>query len=814
MNKIYFTLILFLSYSISAAFAQTGIKGVVTDSKTKDTLVGTNVVIGDSLGTATDVNGNYTLNLKPGIYEVIYRLIGYETQKIKTEVTDGSYLVQNVMLKSSSKQLDEVVISAGKFEQKLSEVTVSMELIKPALVNNKNTTDMSTIVNQIPGVSVVDKQANIRGGSGYSYGAGSRVLIMVDDMPMLTADAGDAKWDFLPVENLEQVEVMKGASSALYGSSALNGVVHFRTSYPRDKPETKIVAFSGMYNRFDRDSINWWGQSNPVQTGTSFYHSRKINNLDLVVAGNYFSDEGYRKYETNQRERVNINTRYRFKKITGLSAGVNANVMYNQGGTFFVWQNADSGALVPQSKGYFRYWRNNIDPFITYFSPKGDKITLRTRFFRSDNNNVNNVTQNSVADIYYSELQYQKKLKNNLTMTGGFVSMYSQVKSKLYGNHNGVNYAGYYQIDKKVKEKLNLSFGMRGEYFRVDNFETQTNIGLVDKVQFKTIDGITVTDSITKTQYVFNDVKRSVYDTLVLVRNSKIKPVFRFGASYELTKSTFLRASFGQGYRFPSVAERYIKTNVSGLYIFPNTNLQPETGWTSELGVKQGFKISDWTGYLDVAAFWSEYSNMMQFTSGVWGDSVEQTKPPLYGFGFKSININQARITGTDISLAGKGNVGKLGISVLAGYTYINPIDLGFADTSLYRFPEKYGNKMYEDTSLKNNLLKYRSKDMIKADLQLDYKGFSFGSSYRYNSFMKNIDPIFEDLTIIAPGLRQYRKMHNKGVSVFDMRLSYQMNEHSKVAFIVNNVFNVEYMLRPADIQAPRLMTVQWTLTF
>ena len=59
---------------------------------------------------------------------------------------------------------------------------------------------------QVPGVTIIDGQANIRGGSGFSYGAGSRVLLLVDDLPMLAADAGDIKWSFLPVENLEQVE--------------------------------------------------------------------------------------------------------------------------------------------------------------------------------------------------------------------------------------------------------------------------------------------------------------------------------------------------------------------------------------------------------------------------------------------------------------------------------------------------------------------------------------------------------------------------------------------------------------------------------
>jgi outer membrane cobalamin receptor len=142
--------------------------------------------------------------------------------------------------------LDEVVISAGKFEQKLSDVTVSMEIIKPSLIENKASQTLDIIMNQVPGVVVSDGQASIRGGSGYSYGAGTRVLMLVDEMPMISADAADIKWNYLPLENLEQVEVIKGASSALFGSSAMNGVINMRTAYAKDKPQTSVSSVWGI----------------------------------------------------------------------------------------------------------------------------------------------------------------------------------------------------------------------------------------------------------------------------------------------------------------------------------------------------------------------------------------------------------------------------------------------------------------------------------------------------------------------------------------------------------------------------------------
>ena len=66
------------------------------------------------------------------------------------------------------------------------------------------------ILEKTSGISILDGQPSIRGGSGFSYGVGSRVLMLVDDLPMISADAGDIKWNYMPVENLNQIEVIKG----------------------------------------------------------------------------------------------------------------------------------------------------------------------------------------------------------------------------------------------------------------------------------------------------------------------------------------------------------------------------------------------------------------------------------------------------------------------------------------------------------------------------------------------------------------------------------------------------------------------------
>jgi iron complex outermembrane receptor protein len=114
------------------------------------------------------------------------------------------------------------------------------------------------------------------------------VLLLVDDIPALQADAGFPNWDDFPVENLAQIEVVKGASSALYGSSALNGIINIRTAYATAEPKTKFSSFyTAFFNPKDL-SKKWW-DSPRYNFGLSVSDSRKVGKLDLVH-GVYFLD--------------------------------------------------------------------------------------------------------------------------------------------------------------------------------------------------------------------------------------------------------------------------------------------------------------------------------------------------------------------------------------------------------------------------------------------------------------------------------------------------------------------------------------------
>ena len=137
---------------------------------------------------------------------------------------------------------------------------------------------------------------------------------------------------------------------------------------------------------------------------------------------------------------------------------------------------------------------------------------------------------------------------------------------------------------------------------------------------------------------------------------------------------------------------------------------------------------------------------------------------------------------------------------------------------SLNSNPQYVAN--FSDTT--TNMLKYRFKHLAKADVEATYQKISFGASMRYNSFMRNIDRVFEDdldpsptsEVYILPGLKAYRQQFNGGNLVFDARFAYLLKEQYRVSFIVNNLLNAEVTSRPGDIQAPRLFMLQLQAKF
>ena len=755
------TILLFTS-----VFAQEGkIYGFVTDKETNEPLVGVAILASKTIaveltqqsGTVTDIDGKYELDLQPDNYVIEFKYIGYETIRRRVRIADGSNISIEVSMEVQVQDLGIVTVSASKYEKKFGEESVSIEVLTPEFIENSNSLTLSEALNKITGVNMIGETVNIRGGAGYTSTAGSRVLLLLDEVPLLSPHSGGINFGSLPLENVKQVEVIKGASSTLYGSSALNGTINFITENPKNEPYSKIKGFYGVYeNPFNGDKKDfYWADKPQMFYGGSFVHRRKIKRYDLSLNGAYQDDQSYLFADKQKRMRFNIKNRYRPKNVDNLTVALNANVAYQTGNFFFLWADwdpsnvGDSLGYVPSEQSDLKEFQLNVDPNITYFDKKDNKHVIKGRWYHNLVRNTNGEETNS--DLLFGEYTFHSSMKVapkvELNFVPGVAASYSNIDSKVFSKRDAKNGAAFVQFDTKLFDKLTLTIGYRLELYKLDTTELT------------------------------------------------FKPIGRGGINYQLAEASYIRASFGQGYRYPSISEKYPLLIRAGQPVVPNPNLMPESSWSAEIGFKQGFKISEWVGYLDIAGFITHYNDMMEFTFAP--NSIKNLYFPETLFAFYSTNVTDARISGFEISALGQGTIFGVKTNFMVGYTYLSPIDLNYDPDD-----PKYDGR--------SNMLNYRFKHSGKGDIEIAYKGFSSGVTGYLNSFMENVDPLVN----LAPGLKNFREHHEEPSYFLDVRMSYDVIENGNIAFIVKNVTNNQYSLRPGFMEAPRNYTVQLAYEF
>jgi outer membrane receptor protein involved in Fe transport len=754
---------------IGLLFAQQGFsqsfRGTVFDAQNKQVLPGVAIVSEDNAITVSDSLGNFILPLNPGAHAISFSFIGYNKYTIDIVVEANKDVSQRIYLVNSFSALDVVVVSGSLYAKKLSEETQSIQVINAALISNTNAINLSDAITKAPGVYMMDEQANIRGGTGFTYGAGSRVMLVVDDQIMLAADRGDAKWNFVPMENVEQIEVIKGASSVLYGSSALNGVIAVRTAWPKSTPESNITVYHGIIGKPDLAPAAWWDHA-PTNTGINFSHRRRFDKMDLVLGGHISQNNSHLLGQYSDRARINWKTRFRPENNKNLTWGVNGNIMSDREGIFFLWEDWDTAGFKP-FQGYldtttstllnWQFKWMSVDPWLNYLDKYKNEHRFKMRFY---NNNVN-YTDTTGGNGYLVNLDYQfhREFKYDVIITSGMQGYYFNVDDYELGIHDGISGGVYLQADKKLFDRLFINIGIREEFYQID-----------------TTAGAAV-------------------------------PIVKAGLNYKVGALTNIRLSFGQGYRFPSLVEKYAKSNLGTLFIFPNPDILPEYGWNAELGIRKAIDANSIKGYADIAFYITDYYDMTEFSFNFY---------PNEGAGFKSLNTSRARIGGMEFTLGGECRIGKGKMNWVGGYNYIYPADISGDSSNLdvatfmNNFIDGFTAKS-TDTAFLSAVLKYRFRHMLRLDVQYEMNRWSFGADINYYSLMENLDAIYISF---IPGIAEYREGHLDGDWIADCRVVYQVKPNMRLQFLVKNMFNNMYALRPAKYDPPRSFTFQYKIDF
>jgi iron complex outermembrane receptor protein len=186
--------ILWLSIWLMAAIGHLSaqqLNGLAVDRINAEPVTFASIRVNDVNTAIADSLGHFSITLPAGRSVISISKVGYVTYFQTINLSEDDHISMRFLLERYTNELQRVVISSSKQEKALAREAVSIVSIQPYLIANTNSNTLSDVLNRVPGISVVDGQAIIRGGVGWSYNVGSRVMVLLDDMPLMGPDAGD-----------------------------------------------------------------------------------------------------------------------------------------------------------------------------------------------------------------------------------------------------------------------------------------------------------------------------------------------------------------------------------------------------------------------------------------------------------------------------------------------------------------------------------------------------------------------------------------------------------------------------------------------
>ncbi|MEO9571855.1 MAG: TonB-dependent receptor [Polaribacter sp.] len=242
-------LLAFFAFSSLTMVAQTTVTGTVKDAKTGETIPGANVKISrKSVGTNTDFDGNFVLKVldKPP-FTLEISVLGFHTEKV--EITKNNQKVE-VSLKENATSLDEIVVSASRTPERIMESPVTVERMDSRAIKNTSAPSFYDGLENLKGVdvntnSLTFKSVNTRGFATFSN---TRFMQLVDGMDNSSPALNFALGNLLGMSELDvkTVELLPGASSALYGANAFNGIMFMTSKSPFEDQGVSFSLKSGF----------------------------------------------------------------------------------------------------------------------------------------------------------------------------------------------------------------------------------------------------------------------------------------------------------------------------------------------------------------------------------------------------------------------------------------------------------------------------------------------------------------------------------------------------------------------------------------
>ena len=596
------------------------IAGHVLDAHTQEHLSFANVQIkGTSIGCLTDESGHFYLkNLPEGEHTIVFSMMGYETVEKQITLHKDTLIELNVSIAETSFMIDNVVVTANKYETKQKEVATIVNVISPLIIQSTTSNSMADVLNFQTGLRVEETCSNCGVPQIRINGLeGQYTQILMDSRPIFSSLASVYGLEQLPAGMVDRIEVIRGGGSALFGANAIAGVVNIITKEP-------------TRNFFNVSNSSAFTQEGSYDINTNLNASVVSENqkAGIYVFGvqrnrqQYDRDhDGYSDIPTLNSTTVGLRSFFKTSDYSKLTAEYHHTTEYRRGG-----YGLDS--LQPHESPLCEQLRHNIDAA----TMKWDMYTADSKHFVSAYTSFQHIGRDSYFGTNYNPNAYGKSTDlvsvtgaqyrfsypcgiMNADLSAGAEYSYNQLRDQILG------------YNRNTLQRVHLGGG-----------------------------------------YVQNEWKNKAWSILIggrLEQHSLLdKPIFspRANVRYTPIDPIILRVSYASGYRAPQIYEEDLHVGAVGgevSLISLDENLRPEYSHSVSGSIDMYQRFGKWDLNLTLEGFFTQLNDVFTL--------VENGHDALGNLLLTRTNASGARVAGLNVEA--KVGYGHL-LTFQAGYTY------------------------------------------------------------------------------------------------------------------------------------------------
>lgn len=374
-------------------------------------------------------------------YFLLFTISLLQAQEIVTVKTDSTTI----------ENLDEVLVTATRTKRQLSSLPLPAQIITKKELQAINAQRLSDVVNEQTGLITVP---DFGGGEGLQLqGMDSQyTLIMIDGVPLIGRSAGTLDLTRISVANIKQIEIIKGASSCLYGNEALGGVLNIITETPKDDFKSHVSYRGGSFNTHDTSiDISYKKKAFGISGFVNRYSS---DGYDLNTATLVNTVEPFSNYT------INTKATYDFSKRTNLTLS----------GRLFTQKQdnaATSNVGFLQGESSINEWNGHLKLNHKFNTKLNGYFEFYATNYKADSY-LNTSANVRFSDSYFNQLMIRPefrssyKLNSDHTFVGGLGLTHETLDRTYFATKPEFNSPYIYlQYDANFTEKLNVIAGLR-----------------------------------------------------------------------------------------------------------------------------------------------------------------------------------------------------------------------------------------------------------------------------------------------------------------------------------------------------------------